>query len=78
MLTLTRALQIAKEKEGYERCYNRAHGLGDTVSYAGKTAAAKFAICPIVQVYPKPTFLFHSVRDFLVSCEKVYRQRGWI
>jgi hypothetical protein len=78
MLSLQEALKIAKEREGYERCFCEAHGLGTSVTYNGKTAVARFAICPIVQFYPKPTFLFHSVEDFLLSSEKVYRERGWI
>lgn len=78
MLSLARALRIAKEKEGYERCFNPVHGLGKNITYNGRTAPARFAICPIVQFYPKPTYLFHSIRDFLISSEKVYRERGWI
>jgi len=78
MLTLEKALEIAKEKEGYERCLREDHGIGRTITYNGKTDIARFAICPIVQFYPKPTYLFHSVEDFIKSSEIAYRAKGWV
>ena len=77
-LSLKRALEIAKEREGYERCRNPSHGFGKPCTYGGKTAPARFVICPIVQLYPKPTFLFHTWHDFVKPSEKVYRERGWL
>ena len=77
-LTLSQALAISKEKEGYEQCRNPEHGYGKPCTYNGKTAPARFAICPIIQFYPKPTYLFHSWRDFIKSCERYYRTKGWL
>lgn len=68
-MTLQKALTIAKA-HGYERCTNQAHGLGTMITYNGRTAEAKFAICPIVQFYPKPTYLFHSEEDFVLSVKE--------
>jgi hypothetical protein len=78
MIGLKRALRIAKEKEGYEQCFRKDHGLGSPCTYDGKTAPAGFIICPIVQFYPKPTYMFHSVKDFLKSSDIAYRKKGWI
>jgi hypothetical protein len=77
-LTLEEALRIAKEKEGYERCFNPEHGLGEMCTHNGVTAPANFIICPIFQFYPKPTYLFHSEAEFIASCEILYKERGWI
>jgi hypothetical protein len=77
-LTLKRALQIAQEREGYQRCFRKDHGLGEVITYNGVTAPAKFIICPIIQFMPKPTYRFHSKKDFLISSEKAYKQQGWL
>jgi hypothetical protein len=77
-MTVEEALKIAREKEGYEQCHNPEHGFGKDCTYEGKTAPAMFVICPIVQLYPKPSFLFHSEADFLASSESVFRKRGWL
>lgn len=76
-LTLKKALEIAYDKEGYEHCRNRSHGLGSMITVDGITKKARFAICPIIQFYPKPTFLFHSWQQFVKSSEIYFRQRGW-
>lgn len=78
MLTLFQALKIAKEKEGYEQCNRKEHGIGRMITYRSKTAKATFAICPIIQFAPKPTYLFHNEQDFIESCEIYYKSRGWI
>jgi len=76
MISLKLALKIASEKEGYERCFRSDHGLNSLITINGITKPAKFVICPIIQFYPKPTFLFHSIRQFCESSERAYQKRG--
>lgn len=78
MITLSAALQIAHDKEGYIPCTNPEHGYGEDVTIDGKTGPALFVLCPIVQFYPLPIYLFHSQEDFLESCESYYKQKGWL
>ena len=78
MIAFDKAVRIARKKEGYELCTCPEHGFGEDCTYDGKTAPAVIVLCPIVQFYPKPSYLFHSVEDFLKSSDTYYRARGWI
>jgi hypothetical protein len=77
-VTFDEAVQLAKVKEGYAPCTDPAHGFGKVITYNGKTAPCKFMICPVIQFYPKPSFQFHSKKDFVKSTEELAQRRGWL
>ena len=76
-MTFEEALEILV-REGYEPCERPDHGFGSTIVVDGVSGPCTFMICPVVQFYPKPTFLFHSKEQFICSTEEMAKRRGWL
>lgn len=78
MLTFKQILKIWKDKAGYVLCYNPAHGYRKLVTIDGKENIARFVHCPLIQFYPKPTYLYHTKRSFIFSSIKYFKEKKWI
>ena len=79
-MTLKEALDLVKLKRGYVRCRRIDHGFNKPfVDSSGKWhKAAKVVICPIIQFYPKDSYLFESCRTFIKAVEGSRGPGGWL
>lgn len=79
-MTLREAFAVIQHQLGYERCFRKDHGLGKEFTHQGKTAIAKYVVCPIISFYPKPTYLFHTKQEviaFALALDPVWRDTSW-